>query len=343
MNRRVRVLIADDSRTARALLRTILEADPAIVVVAEAVDGEAAARLTGQLRPDLVLMDIDMPGLDGFEATRRIMVEAPTPIVVVSGRQDVHEVGLALRALRAGALSIMAKPPGPGIDTDAARRLVMLAKAMADVHVVRQHGRGDTAATVPDDGRAVRLGAVGVAASTGGPAAISGFLRALPTDLGVPVLVVQHIAEGFDAGFAAWLQSATSLPVALAVNGMLLKPGCVYVGPHDRHLEVAGDRIRLTRDDPVRGFRPSADVLFRSLADRFGAGAGAVVLTGMGEDGVDGAAAVHAAGGLVLAQDEASSAVFGMPKVVGALAELVGPVERLAARVASATTRARDR
>lgn len=337
----IRVVVADDSRTARALLVALLEAEPSLTVVGEAADGAEALELTGRLRPSVVVMDIEMPRMDGFEATKRIMIEHPTPIVIVTARHDVHHVEVALQAMRAGALTVAAKPGGRALTTasdESARRLVMLVKALADVKVVRRRSGGGELLREADRLTAPRghtVEAVAVAASTGGPVALYRFLEAMPRSLDVPVLVVQHMADGFVEGLARWLGTATVLPVCVAQDGAELRGGQVYIAPDDHHLEVARGRIQLSGTPPVGGFRPSANVLFTSLADAYGATAAAVVLTGMGEDGVVGAARVREGGGLVLAQDAETSAVYGMPRAVvtAGLADAVGPVEDLAYRV----------
>lgn len=334
----LRVLIADDSPTARALLAAVLGADPDVEVVGQAVDGAEAVALAKQLRPSVIVMDMEMPVMDGFEATKRIMVEQPTPIVVVTARDDAGEVETALRAVRAGALTLIPKPPGPGTpdhDTQV-RRIVTLVKALAEVKVVRQHGeRPVPVAPALQRTTGRRLEVVGVAASTGGPAALYRFLELLPRTLDVPVLVVQHIAKGFVDGLAQWLSGASLLPVRVAEDGDELAGHQVYIAPDDRHLEVSAGRVRLSRAEPDGGFRPSANVLFRSLADRYGPAAVGVVLTGMGQDGLHGAARLRETGGLILAQDAHSSAVFGMPRAVidAGLAHTVGTVEELVSRI----------
>lgn len=339
----VRVLVAEDSSTARALLVSLFRDDPGTEVAGEAVNGVQAVELTKQLRPDLVVMDIQMPQMDGFEATKRIMIEAPTPVIIVTAAHDPRDVEMSLRAVRLGALTLLPKPTGPGAASFGAEahRLVSLAKALSQVAVVRRRWPSDdggpgAAAThvsspVPDLGGLVQV--IAVAASTGGPAALYRLLEQLPRDTDVPVMVVQHIADGFSQGLATWLGSGTALPVKLASHGEPLVGGTVYVAPCRSHLGVGHDRsVVLSDAPPVGGFRPSATVLFRSVAAVYGRSAAGVILTGMGQDGCEGLADLRKAGGRVLAQDEATSVVFGMPgAVVGAgLADVVAPVGRLA-------------
>jgi two-component system chemotaxis response regulator CheB len=333
----VTVVIAEDSTTARALLVSICDADPGITVVGQAADGMEAVRLTRQLRPSIVLMDVYMPVLDGLEATKQIMREQPTPILMVTAGTRPGDVEVGLSALRFGALSVLPKPQALGTPEfdRAARHLVAMVKALADVKVIRRRTR-ESPTTTRTPGGQRRL--VAVAASTGGPPALCRFLQELPPALPVPVIVVQHIVEGFLPGLAGWLRNEVPFRVVEAAHGQRLEAGSVYLAPDGYHLRVEGDLYaRLTRTEPVSGFRPSATVMFRSVAESVGAAGIGVVLTGMGDDGLDGMRALHAAGGLILAQDKETSVVHGMPRVVAeaGLADVVGPVGRLAAEVAA--------
>ena len=342
--RQVRVLLVDDSATTRALLRELFAGEPRITVVGEALNGRQAVEMVALLRPSLVVMDIQMPVMDGIEATSRIMISTPTPILVVTSH-FTPDVALSLRAVQAGALSVAAKPAGPGSQSfrQDAQRLLRLVLALADVKPVRRYtsvnGTSPDAVRPPGDAGGVALGRpsiVGVAASTGGPAAVYRLLELLPSQVAVPVLVVQHMADGFTPGLAKWLAGATKLRVKIADNGEALEGGTVYVAPDRCHLRADGrGRAGLSEQPPVAGFRPSASVLFCSLAESYGTKAAAVVLTGMGSDGLEGARAMRNAGGCVLAQDAQSSAVFGMPRAVteAGLANAVGTVEQLAYRL----------
>lgn len=332
----IRIVVADDSPTARHLLVTLCERDPDITVIGEAADGLEAVELTRTLRPALVLMDVHMPRMDGLEATKTIMREAPTPIIMVTGGTAHRDVETSLSAIRLGALTVLPKPSGPGVAgfDKAATHLTSMVKALSDVRVVRRWVGSTTSASRP---RSTRPRLVAVAASTGGPPAVCRFLQCLPASLPVPVVVVQHLVAGFMPGLVDWLRVEVPFHVAQAQEGERLRAGTVYLAPDDRHLEVTTDlRARLTDTGPVQGFRPSASVLFESLARSMGKSAVVVVLTGMGSDGLEGARALHEAGGRVLAQDEASSAVYGMPGAVShaGVCDVVGPIEELAATVA---------
>lgn len=341
---RVRVIVAEDSVTARHLLVTLLSEDPAIEVVGQAANGVEALEMTRRLRPSVVVMDIRMPVMDGFEATKRIMIEAPTPVIIVTAVANA-EVELGLRAVQIGAMTLLPKPPSPEDPAfpAVAARLVSLVKAFSDVKVVRRYRYRDITDRPVRNSEADRpIEIVAVAASTGGPAALYRLLERLPRTNTVPFLIVQHISDGFTAGLVSWLGSGTPLPVKMAEHGEPLMAGTIYVAAEHHHLEVTNQRtVALSNEPAVDGFRPSATVLFRSVAAHYGSAAAAVILTGMGRDGLAGAVAVRDAGGRVLAQDEATSIVFGMPGAVVAagLADVVGPVEVLADRLSKILSR----
>jgi two-component system chemotaxis response regulator CheB len=337
----IRVLVAEDSPTTRALLVAILASDPEIEVGGEARDGVEAVELTRALRPDVITMDIRMPRLDGFEATREIMITAPTPIVIVTASMVARDVETSMHALKAGALTVLPKPGGPQDPNfeAATRQLVAQVKAMAQVKVVR-HWRPIAPANreaEPARPRAAPRGrVVALAASTGGPAALHRLLSDLPAGFPVPLLAVQHITPGFVGGLVDWLNKAGGPRVKVAADGEPLAPGTVYVAPDDRHLDVSPRRaVALAETPPVGGFRPSGTALFEAVARVYGAAAVAVILTGMGDDGVEGLRAVRRAGGRVLAQDEKSSVVFGMPgaAVAAGLADDVLPLEEIPRRL----------
>lgn len=313
----IRVLIVDDSPVARELLAHLLSADPEIDVIgAVGSGGEALAFLAGS-RPDLVTMDIRMPGMDGFEATRRIMSEYPVPVVIVTESVDPKLDASVFRALDAGALAILRRPPGIGHPGhwQAAAELLRTVKLMSEVGVVRRvpgltPSRG--AAREPGGGAAsIRVVAIG--ASAGGALVVRSILRALPGDYPVPIVVVQHMAEGFTEGFAEWLAGHCALRVKLAKEGEELSPGTAYVAPGGVQTGVdSRGRIRLTRGEPGQIHRPSVTHLFRSVAQSFGGHAVGVLLSGMGHDGAEGMLELRSHGGVTIAQDRESSVVYGM-------------------------------
>jgi two-component system, chemotaxis family, protein-glutamate methylesterase/glutaminase len=343
-----RVLVVDDSAVARRLLVEVLGRDPGLEVVGEASSGAEALRLAERLRPDVITMDVQ-PGMDGLETTRRIMEQHPAPIVVVSGGQDPGDLVHAVRALDAGALAALRRPRAPadpGFAAEAAE-LVGTVKRMAEVKVFRRRpaaapAGGPLPGPPPDGARPTRRHTaelVAVGASTGGPAALAAILRALPASTPVPILVVQHSTPGFDAALATWLDETTPLPVRLAADGQPLRPGEVLIAPAGSHLGVTGAaRVELWPGPPLAGHCPSATHLFASVARAYRARAVGVILTGMGSDGAAGLLHIRRVDGLVLAQDEASCVVPGMPAAAvatGAVDEVV-PLVGLAARIAAA-------
>jgi two-component system chemotaxis response regulator CheB len=328
----IRVVIADDMSASLALLEAIFGMEPGFEIVGRARDGAEAVRLTSTLRPDLVTMDVQMPVMNGFEATLRIMTDCPTPIVIVSG-QDVSSVEFALNAMKAGALAVVPKPEAPGSPgfEGQARHLLTMARAMAGVKLLPRVAPGPAAARQAP-ARRTRARVIAIAASTGGPPALSRILSELPADFRAPLLVVQHIAEGFAEGLARWLGESSPLRVKVGEDGEPLQPGTAYLAPDRRHLGVRGDRVELSDAPPVDGFKPSGSYLFESVARAFGPAALGLILTGMGRDGVRGLAALHAAGGTVVAQDRDSSVIFGMngEAVLAGLTDEVLPLDALA-------------
>lgn len=344
----IRVLVAEDSVTTRELLVAILDADPEITVVGEANHGREAVELVQELRPDLVTMDVRMPRMDGLEATKEIMAIQPTPIVIVSGHVDQGEVSVSMHALRAGALAVLPKPVGPGGNGFEAQSAELLrqVKGLAGVKVVGRRYRTRTermaavAATSAQRRPKHRPALIAIATSTGGPQALHALLGGLPHDIDIPILVVQHIAEGFVAGLAEWLGVSGNLHVKVAAGGEAVVPRTVYLAPDDHHMGVTRHgRIELSEGPPIAGFRPSATHLFRSAAEAFGARVTAVILTGMGRDGVDGLRELRDRGAYVIAQNEASSVVWGMPGAAkeAGVTSAVLPLDRIAAHLAEIT------
>jgi two-component system chemotaxis response regulator CheB len=350
----IRVLVAEDSATARALLVSLLSAEPDITIVGEARTGTEAVELAQRLQPDLVTMDVHMPELDGIEATRQIMTRSPRPILVVSSAAGT-DIEMSLEATRSGALMVIAKPQGPQSSAHESdrRQLVSMVRALAHVKVVRRHGNATpttsmaalsaTPSRLAQTPRRLSSGRpeiLAIAASTGGPAALRTILSELPRSFPLPILIVQHIARGFTGGLAHWLAGDSALRVKLAELGEPAQRGTAYIAPDDRHLGVRRDavgtlRILLDNANPVGTFRPSATYLFRSCAENVGHGVLAVILTGMGDDGVDGLREVHRMGGQVLAQDEASSVIYGMPREAqrAGIVDQVIPLDNLVRRL----------
>jgi two-component system chemotaxis response regulator CheB len=314
---RVRVLVVEDSAVTREYLVYLLEQDPALTVAGAAVDGADGVELAVRLRPDVILMDVHMPKLDGFEATRQIMERAPTPVVMVTASFDREETVFAFDALAVGALTILDKPTGPDDPraAETARLLVDTVKLMAQVKVVRRWPRRDrppAPAAPVRPGRGIRVVAIG--ASTGGPVVLKEILPGLPDDFPAPVLVVQHIVPGFVGGLCEWLGKESRLTVKLAAPGEVARAGTVYFPPDGAQMGIARDgRIQLGRGTGDDGFCPSASYLFRSVAEAYDRAAMGILLTGMGRDGAAGLLRMREAGGVTIAQNEETSVVFGMP------------------------------
>lgn len=336
----IRALVAEDSPTARRLLVSLLESDGDVSVVGEAATGLEAVALAARLRPEVITMDLHMPELDGIEATRQIMVQAPAPIVIVSSSLADEEIAVSMRALEAGALSAIDKPVGPGTPgfEELRARFLETVKAMAAVKVVRRWSPGQLRPPARLLAPVVHgIEVVGIAASTGGPGALHRLLASIPRPFPAPILVVQHMATGFMHGLAAWLRSVTAHEVVLARSGERLLPGVVYVGPDGHHLTLADrDVVSLSSAPPIDGFRPSATPLFESIGRLYGRTAVGIILTGMGEDGVQGLRTLYSAGGRVIAQDEDSSVVFGMPAAAirQKIASEILPLDEIGPRLA---------
>lgn len=319
----IRVLVAEDSATVRHHLTGMINATPGMRVVGEARNGEEVLVLLPQLKPDVVSMDINMPRLDGLEATRRIMAEFPTPVVVVSGLVE-QDVDLSFQALQAGALAVVEKPPDRNSPNFAEkqRQLVKTLMAMSKVKVIRRGGTARLTSvettetpTVYHPPTTPELLVIG--ASAGGPSALSTLLKGLPTTLPVPVVIGQHIPGEFVNGLARWLGKATGWPVVVAHDDMVLKQGVVHLAPGNNHITVTRRSrtltVKLIKEQGIHRHQPSIDVLFESVAMTCGAAAIGVILTGMGDDGAAGLLAMRQVGARTFAQDKTSSIVFGMP------------------------------
>lgn len=336
----IRVLLAEDSPTVRHYLTQMINETPGLKVIGAARDGREVIELAQTLRPDVISMDIQMPNLDGLEATRQIMALCPTPIVVVSGLLD-DEIDLSFRALQAGAVAVVEKPLSRReLPTAQQRHLGHTLAAMAGVRVIRRWERppgqnSPPAPALPVNGTtAPEILAVG--ASAGGPSALSTLLAGLPIGLPVPVVIVQHMPGEFVTGLVRWLKKVTALPVEIATHNRILRPGMIYLPPGDAHLAVNRRQGALLAASLVQEpgryrYQPAVDVLFESVAAACGAAAIGIILTGMGDDGAAGLLAMRRAGAHTFAQDQASCTVFGMPAAAierGAV-EQVLPLERL--------------
>lgn len=318
----IKVLIVDDLKVIQEFLTHLFSSDPDIQVVGIASSGEEAIELVKVKKPDVITMDIHMPGMGGYEATRTIMETFPTPIVIVSGSSTTKEVTNTFRSLEAGALAVVFRPPGfehPQF-TASRQELIQTVKLMSEIKVVRLFSRSRKEQIKPpllvqpfgNDVRRIQIIAIG--ASTGGPMALQIILSRLPADLPVPVLIVQHIATGFVKGFLGWLSATSGIKLKIAEDGEPISAGIGYIAPENFHMGVSlGRKIILSNLPPENGSKPSVSCLFRSVAQTFGSNALGVLLTGMGKDGAGELKDMKNKGALTVVQNEESSVVFGMP------------------------------
>jgi two-component system, chemotaxis family, protein-glutamate methylesterase/glutaminase len=316
----IRVLVVDDSALMRKLIPQMLERDGSIQVAGTAMDGAFALAKIEELKPDVITLDLEMPRMDGTEALRAIMRKHRIPVIVVSAH-TTSGASATFKALAMGALDFVAKP----VDSTSTRMEEIAGELIAKIKVAAhsvvsappaiahlpQMAKQPRARTAPS-----RIVAIGI--STGGPNTLQYVLSQLPADFPGTILVVQHMPEGFTEMFARRLNETCAIEVKEARSGDLLVAGRALISPGNRHLRVRrmplGSVAVLSEEDRVNGHRPSVDVLFRSVAQEFGAQAIAVIMTGMGDDGADALGDVKAAGGLTIAQSAESCVVFGMPK-----------------------------
>ncbi len=342
INGKINVLVAQDSASMRLRLVQLLESDPQICVIGAVSNGQDAVDFVQRNKPDVVLMDIQAPYLKGFEATRRIMETKPLPIIVCCAASESQDLVFAFEAMEAGAIACVKKPcDHQSSDFEAtSAHLLQTVKLMSEVKVVRRSNRlhrTPLPQTYPAESPLhpeAQISYIGIGASTGGPPVLQTILSALPKDFAVPLLVVQHIAQGFLSGMVDWLNNTTGLQTHIATGGTRPLPGHVYLAPDDFHMGISRNgSITLTRQGPENQLRPAVSFLFRSLAEVCGPNALGVLLTGMGEDGAEELKAMKDKGAITIAQDRESSVVHGMPGAAIALggASHVLPADKIAA------------
>ncbi len=338
----IRVVIADDSLVAREMLAQIIGGEADMEVVGQAKDGQEAVEMVERLRPDLVTMDIHMPRLDGLKATEKIMAFTPTPILVVSSSVYAEGMGRAFDALKLGALEVIKKPEARDwadlerIGREVIRKVRILSNVRVITHI---KGRRDSTSVVEAPGVGTRAKSlVAIGSSTGGPSALLDVLGRLPADFPVPIVIAQHIADGFIPGLVSWLDSGCAIKVEAAEDGQTPKPGVAYFAPTGSNIVLDGNKMRYQAPGHGQLYIPSADTLFDSVSRSHGKRAVGVILTGMGADGAEGLKLMRNTGAATIAQDEATCTVFGMPKAaidIGA-AEQVLPVQQIAEAVVRA-------
>jgi two-component system, chemotaxis family, protein-glutamate methylesterase/glutaminase len=330
----LRVLVVENTGERR--LADAITIEPTTELVGVGATGLQAIALTKRLHPEAILISANVLGVNAFDATREIMTIAPTPVIVVfdANSTDAERVRVRARALEVGALAAVPHYAN-------AFELIDLVRAMAGVKVVRRRPERQTHAPRPPLSAHAKRSTtcVSIGASTGGPAALRGIFAGIPAGLEAPILVTQHISTGFSEGMVSWWNAAGPLHAKIAEHGEPLRNGTIYLAPDEGHLTIADDyAIAISHAPPSGGHRPSASVMFRSAAERFGAGALAVILSGMGRDGVDGLEHIRHAGGIVCAQDEASCAVFGMPKAAidAGVVDFILPLDAISRHIADA-------
>ena len=337
VRRRIRVMLVDDSPLALEIIQRMLAAEPDIEVCGTACDGARALALIPDLHPDVLCVDLHMPGIGGLELTREVMARHPLPILIVSAYVQKEQVDTIFDTLEAGAIDIVAKPRA-GLrqaSTAVAAQLASKIRVVAGVIALRRH-RTPVLRDLPPSIGVSRVSApkiIAIGASTGGPQAIEAVLRELPATFPVPLLCIQHIADGFMAGLVDWLTRTSRVAVRIADDGGIPVAGTAYFAADGAHLEIdRSGHFRCMRELRGEPHRPSVDLAFSSVARRYGRDAVGVLLTGMGRDGARGLREIADAGGVTIAQDKATSAVFGMPKAAidAGAARLVQPLGRIA-------------
>jgi len=317
--RRVRVLVVDDSALMRKLIPQMLAADASIEVVGTAMDGSFCLKKIEELRPSVVTLDLEMPGMNGIDALKEIMRRQPVPVIVFSSH-STEGASVTLKALGLGAFDFVTKPRDATAHmAETARELIVKVKAAADCKLkprILSAAPAKAQKVPPPAGKPNKVVAIGV--STGGPQALEYVLSQLPGDFPGAITVVQHMPDGFTDMFARRLDEVSPLRVKEAQSGDLLERGRVLICPGSRHMKVKrlplGEIVVLSDEPRVNGHRPSADVLLRSVAEEFKANAVGVLMTGMGDDGAEGLGAIKKEGGMTIAQSEESCVVYGMPK-----------------------------
>jgi two-component system, chemotaxis family, protein-glutamate methylesterase/glutaminase len=338
------LLIVEDSPVVQQLLKQIFSSDPDIHIMSIASTAEEGLECLAYEKPDVITMDILLPGMDGLEATRRIMETRPVPIVIVTASWEPTQAEKTFRALEAGAVAIVQKPCGPGHPDfqNMAENLVRTVKLMAGVMLVKRWLSSRSGSAAPAEPAAGlfapslrQIDVVALGASTGGPPVIKTILSGLASDFTIPLLVVQHMAAGFQEGMVRWLQHDTGFPISIARAGELICARHAYLAPDGFHMGAeTGGRILLSRDPPERGLRPSVSFLFRSVASQYGCRAAGVLLTGMGEDGARELKMMRGRGACTIAQDGESAVVDGMPgkaRELGAATHVLPPDKIVAA------------
>jgi two-component system chemotaxis response regulator CheB len=317
----IKTLIVDDSKIIREFMIHLLSSDPEIQIIGVACNGNEAIDFVREKRPDVITMDIHMPVMDGYEATRIIMETNPTPIVVVSGSLKVNDVANSFKLFEAGALAVVLRPPGieDAGYKDASKALINTVKLMSEIKVIKRFPKRtfDQYKPIilkqPLNKEIGNIQLIAIGASTGGPVVLRKILSELPENIPVPILIVQHIAKGFIKGFRDWLSNTSMIPLTIAKDGEQLFPGIGYIAPDDFQMGITSGLKILLSKSVASGLCPSVDFLFHSVSEVLEANAIGILLTGMGKDGAKELKSMRDKGAITIAQDEASCIVYGMP------------------------------
>ncbi|MBN8724937.1 MAG: chemotaxis-specific protein-glutamate methyltransferase CheB [Acidobacteria bacterium] len=316
----IKVLIAEDSLVDKEYLSYILSQETDIEILGVAKDGKEAVELSQILKPDVIVMDIHMPKMDGFQSTRKIMETNPVPIIIISS-SDITNDTIPFLALKAGAVTVLAKPYAIGHpeQRESSQELVQKIRLMSQIKVIKRVGEKDSILpkkiiSKPISKPLANIDLVVIGASTGGPPVIQKILSELPINFAPAILIVQHISVGFTKMLAEWLKVSSKLPCKIASNNESVLLGQVYIAPDNFHMQITPDKkISLTNDPAENGLRPAVSCLFRSVASNFSNNVIGILLTGMGKDGAAELKLIKDKGAITVAQDETSSVVYGMP------------------------------
>lgn len=318
----IKVLVVDDSPTVQVLMEHILTSDKDIEVIGKASNGVEALKFLEIMKPDVITMDINMPYMNGFEATQRIMETTPIPVIIVTALFDSTDVEKTFQAIQAGAVSVVEKPVSVRNENykDICKNIINKVKLMSEIKVIRRKFRNNKdsskvlkiEANVNKDFINKKIVVIGV--STGGPPILKNIFSNLTESISIPILVVQHITPGFIKGLVDWLRQETKLPIHIALNGQDVLPGHIYFAPDDYHMEIMHNgKISLNKQEKINGLRPTVSHLFKSAANVYGKNSIGILLSGMGRDGAEELKFLKEKGALTIAQNKESSIVYGMP------------------------------
>lgn len=315
----IKVLVVDDSPLIQELMINILNSDNDIQVIGVVNSGEKAVKFLEKNKPDIITMDINMPGMNGFEATRRIMETHPTPIIVITALFNCKDVDTTFQAMKAGALSVIEKPVVATEDgfRRASQEIINMVKIMSEVKVVRRKSRPKDINTKPlnkvkNTLSNIKIAAIGV--STGGPPVLQTIFSKIPEHIQIPILVVQHMAPGFISELVGWLSQTTKQPIHVASQGEKALPGHIYFAPDGFHMGIRSNgQIFLSDTEKENNLKPAVSYLFKSIANYYGKDSLNILLTGMGSDGARELKVLRDKGAITVAQDKETSVVYGMP------------------------------